>query len=148
MRKTKPPAPVPDAERLAVIRDLCEIAISGCFADIETRELLALVDAQAAEIRLLRARVRVEAADVERVGVAIAHVDAWLRANGWTPTTTFGYSAVARWTRPDHKRAILATSATAEAIAVAVCSAADWARHRGCPGLDILDEMAAMEVSP
>ncbi len=45
--RAKPTATVPDAARVEAIREVCDIAISGCFADVETRELLALVDAQA-----------------------------------------------------------------------------------------------------
>jgi hypothetical protein len=99
-----------------------------------------------AEVTSLRARVRVEAEDVERLGVTRAHVVAWLCEHGWAMAPTFGWSAVARLTRPDAKRHILVTSDTSAAIAVAVNSAAYWTPRR--PSLDVLDEMAAMPLEP
>ena len=97
-------------------------------------------DAVKAEVSRLRARVRVEASDVERVGLTLAHVDAWLQARGWSPASTFGYGSVARWTHPGHKRHLQCTSTTPAALATAVCCAVDRLDRRR-PGLDVLDEM-------
>jgi hypothetical protein len=98
-------------------------------------------DAVKAEVQRLRARVRVETSDVERVGLTLAHVDAWLQARGWEPSPTGSYSAVARWTHPTWGgRHILAVSATPSALADTVNRATD----RVCcqrPSLDVLDEM-------
>ena len=98
------------------------------------------LEAIRAEITRLRARVRVEASDVERVGLTLAHVDAWLQSRGWEPSPTGGYSAVARWTLPGWGRHLLAVAATPSALADTVNRATDRVcRHR--PSLDILDEM-------
>lgn len=97
------------------------------------------------EIARLRSRVRVEAEDVERAGVTWAHVAAWLRANGWSAGEAGAYYAV--WhlgegcvsvsVHPDH-------SSSREAARSINVIALETARS----GLDILDEMARMEVTP
>jgi hypothetical protein len=85
-------------------------------------EVAALLDWQAEVIRTLRARVRVEAEDVERVGVTWAHAVAWAKARGGYIDRLY--------------------SGTAEDIA-AYAGSGTW---RGKCGLDILDEMAAMPL--
>lgn len=105
--------------------------------------LLAERNKLADEVARLRARVRVEAGDVERAGVTRAHVEAWLRANGWAPSpregTVFGpngrgsmWRAIERDARGVelYERGMLHESINAAAY------------HFQRPGLDILDEMA------
>jgi hypothetical protein len=91
------------------------------------------------EVARLRARVRVEAEDVERVGVTRAKVRAWLLVHDLLsePHTVQGE----RWAGYGYLHHSDRTKDIANAIA-------NRARQLGRPGLDILDEMAAMEVDP
>lgn len=107
----------------------------------------------AAEVRRLRARVRVEAEDVERAGVTRAHLEAWLRANQWAPTTESGWkgfsdgSTVSTQTwRPAPYNARGVTIEEWDRAEAVVNSIRTMAYHLARPGLDILDEMAAMEL--
>lgn len=100
------------------------------------------------EIARLRARVRVEAADVERAGVTRAHVEAWLRANGWQPSSGImaktSEGPFTNWqigAGRDQRWVSVFDSATR--IAQVIGSVADV---HGRVHLDILDEMAAIEV--
>jgi hypothetical protein len=101
----------------------------------------------------LRARVRVEAEDVERAGVTRLHVDAWLRANGWTPTTETGWKGFSDGTttgtqtwRPAPYDPRGVSVEDRERLVGTADNVRTMAYHFNRPGLDILDEMAAMEV--
>jgi hypothetical protein len=99
------------------------------------------VDTATAEIARLRARVRVEAADIDRSGVTRAHAEAWLRANPrwesrpnglwiWKPSNGGSFTTLTDDKRPDE-------------LAYAV----QWfASREQRPGLDILNEMAEMQL--
>jgi hypothetical protein len=118
-------------------------------ADRLHSQILAERDAARVEVARLRARVRVDASDIERTGVSRAHVEAWLRSHGWTEVDT------------DYAWVAYADPACSSAD---VCAAVDvWRKtgytaversiwnigdHTGRPELDILDEMAAMVVAP
>lgn len=67
-----------------VIEDNAAIAEHALTTAVEA--LRARAENAESEIARLRARVRVEAEDVERAGVTRVHVEAWLAANGWTTT--------------------------------------------------------------
>lgn len=93
------------------------------------------------EVARLRARVRVEAQDVERAGVTREHVEAWLLANRrwesgpnglwiWKPSNGGAFTTLTDDKRPDELAYAVQWFASRE--------------HR--PGLDILDEMAAMQL--
>lgn len=82
--------------------------------------LLARTETLEAEVARLRARVRVEAEDVERAGVTWLHAETWKLQRGRT------------WARGRHVTIEFVVNIMAES--------------EGRPGLDILDEMAAMEV--
>jgi hypothetical protein len=87
-----------------------------------------------AEVARLRTRVRVEAEDVERAGVTWAHVEPWLRANGWVKVE-LGYwrsSALMNYDFGPGETAVDTTN--------------KMAAHYHRAALDILDEMAAIEV--
>jgi hypothetical protein len=96
-----------------------------------------------AGVTRLRARVRVEAEDVERAGVTRAHIEAWLRANRrWEA----GQNGVWHW-KPSNGGAFttLSNGARSDELADDV----HWlAQREQRPGLDLLDEMAAMRVEP
>jgi hypothetical protein len=96
-----------------------------------------------AEVARLRARVSVEAEDVERVGLTQAHVEAWLLANGWRKTKREYSDGTTNWIRGDGGYSVLACS-DADVIAH-VAQTAALIHER--PGLTILDEMAAMLIA-
>jgi hypothetical protein len=91
-----------------------------------------------AEVARLRARVRVDADDVERAGLTRAHVEAWLRTSGWeTLTHESGWLSFVSPDGPHvdvHLRDGWSSAQVVNALA----------RLTRNPGLDILDEMAAM----
>lgn len=100
---------------------------------------------QQEEIERLRARVRVEAEDVERAGITRAHVEAWLTANNWAPSKGHGSvpqeGRFSNWaTKPSRECVSVFEDHNPARIAHAICT---LARHYKRPGLDILDEMAA-----
>jgi hypothetical protein len=111
------------------------------------------LDALRAEVARLRARVRVEAEDVERAGAMWGRVVSWLLANGWEQQKGRGLAHHAGGSFVHWKRKVQRWVAAdvvcvyehehGESIANTVNS---LARHHGRPGLDILDEMAAIEV--
>ena len=107
-------------------------------------DLLADRNRLAAEVARLRARVRVEAGDVQRVGVTRAHVEAWLRANGWAPSPREG-TAVGAHGRGVMWRAIERDERGVELYERGMLPEAinTMAYHFKRAGLDILDEMAA-----
>jgi hypothetical protein len=84
--------------------------------------LLGRIETLKAEVAQLRADVRVEAKHVERAGVTRAHAVAWAKARGGYVDRLY--------------------SGTADDIA-AYAGSGTW---HGKSGLDILDEMSAMEV--
>jgi hypothetical protein len=91
-----------------------------------------------AEVTRLRARVRVEADDVERAGVTRAHVEAWLSANGWeTLTHEDGWLSFVAPSGP-HVDVHLRDGWSSAWV---INSLAGLVRR---PRLDMLDEMAAM----
>jgi hypothetical protein len=99
------------------------------------------------EVARLRARVRVEAQDVDRLGVTRAHVEAWLRANEWAPspretggTGAHGSSAMWRAVPRDQRGVSLYERGM---IPEAVNTIA---YHFNRTALDILDEMAEMQT--
>jgi hypothetical protein len=102
-----------------------------------TRCLMRALDAEA-EVARLRARVRVGAEDVERAGVTRKHVEAWLRAHGWTERKPDV------WRRDEPASALFIIRGDHPGQVADATHAAAW--HHGRPGLDVLDEMAAMEV--
>ena len=113
-----------DAEQvvLAELPGDCWPEYEGAPAVARLVELANRANAAEAEVARLRSRVRVEAEDVERAGVTWAHIDAWLSMRG-------EFASGGRWC----------------SIAVYVRALADELSR---PGLDILDEMARMEVKP
>jgi hypothetical protein len=97
-----------------------------------------------AEIARLRARVRVEAEDVERAGVTWAHVTNWLSARDWAPTRGRGLAyndggTFCHWKSARGHVSVFENESPG-CVAAAVCTLAGLYRR---PGLDILDEMAA-----
>ena len=103
--------------------------------------------ASVAEVARLRARVRVEAEDVEWAGVTRAHVEAWLCANGWSPSSRetgwnshHGTSAMWRAVDRDERGVSLYERGMIPESVNTI------AYHFKRPGLDILDEMAAMQL--
>jgi hypothetical protein len=91
-----------------------------------------------AEVTRLRARVRVEADDVERAGVTRAQVEAWLaEQNHWRQVAT-GVWKHSAW--GGHQ-----TKVPDVVDAWCVNQIAECSRR---PPLDILDEMAAMPLDP
>jgi hypothetical protein len=143
-------------QRLADLRELIRsfqpgqsrMALGG-FLVGELEALLADFDRLVAEIARLRARVRVEAEDVDRAGVTHERCDAYLAANGWTKTDDGGWGP-AVWERNDGR--LLADIAFGWENYVAECIQ-DLAELAERPGLDILDEMAAVrgadcEITP
>lgn len=119
----------------------------------ETMSSADAIRSLAAEVARLRSRVRVEASDVERAGVTREHFEAWLRTNGWEPLRGAGVTSDGRfvnWTRRAGRYSSLDSVSVFEAslperIAQSIST---LARHHNRPGLDILDEMAAMPVEP
>jgi hypothetical protein len=111
----------------------------------EANEDARAVERLQAEVTRLRARVRVQAEDVERAGVMRDHVEAWLRANGWGTPTPDKYG----WTSAESETGVelvdLWRTDGSTPVAQTVCFIADDVQR---PGLDILDEMAAMQVEP
>jgi hypothetical protein len=108
------------------------------WADHETARVNAAEaarDEARAEVTRLRARVRVEAEDVERAGLKLALVHAWERTNG-------------------HRTSDVDRLADEHALArgrghgLLAQFVRNNARVSGRPGLDILDEMAAMPLGP
>jgi hypothetical protein len=88
------------------------------------------------------ARVRVEAEDIERVGVTRHQIEAWLHANRWRNSRRTYSDGTSHWLYGDGGTNVLACSDVAQTVhtfGVLVYI------HRR-PGLDILDEMAALEV--
>lgn len=120
-------------------------------AGAEIRRLRAHALAEA-EIARLRSRVRVEAEDVERARVTPVKCDAYMRAHGWEKTDEGARSWVT-WEREADlsKRPvkrydkILADVCFGPEVYVAECIEGLVKNHHGV-GLDILDEMAALEV--
>jgi hypothetical protein len=114
----------------------------------QVRPLLERADAEIAALRAevtrLRARVQVEAEDVERAGVTRAQVEAWLGANGWRKAERNYPDGTTHWVRGDGGYSVLACP-DAHVMALTVQAAADVSERRG---LDILDEMAAMPLEP
>jgi hypothetical protein len=98
-----------------------------------------------ADVTRLRARVRVEAEDVERAGVTKAHVEAWLRANGWGAPTRDKYGWTSAESETGGEPVDLWRTDGSTPLALTVCFIADDIQR---PGLDILDEMAAMPLEP
>jgi hypothetical protein len=96
-------------------------------------------DEARSEVARLRARVRVESEDVERAGVTLSKVRAWLLDHDLLaePNTMWGD----RWAGYGY----LHHSDRSKDIANAIGNLVRGVRR---PGLDILDEMAAMEVTP
>lgn len=120
----------------------------------ERDEYAADNEAWRSEALRLRARVRVNAEDVRRTSVTTAHVETWLRANGWAPsereTGWKGYSdgttaTTQTWrvATPDARGVSLEYPERATATADNVNTIA---YHFGRNGLDILGEMAAITV--
>lgn len=135
-------------EREGLIADL-----RGKDAFIERSERFR--EAAEAEVTRLRSRVRVEVSDVERAGVTKAHVEAWLRANGWDGDNgrRKGHTddgVFCNWLRKPHP------NSSPDAVSIferhipgrITQTIATLARHHGRAGLDILEEMARMEVEP
>jgi hypothetical protein len=133
------------------------LADRDCYAREHERmtSMVATVTAQLADSRSevcrLRARVRVEAADVEPAGVALGHVESWLRADGWrvssegrrehcgTPT---------RWSRsglpsggPSWVR--LFDNERPDLLAATINAIASVTKR---PSLDILEEMSRCSI--
>lgn len=113
--------------------------------------LLEAVQAKLAEATRLRARVRVEAEDVERAGVTHEHAEAWLTAQNWVCERGQDGSLVCE--RGDAAILIADTIPWREHASIADGINA-LVRHysTGIPelhkcGLDILDEMAAMPLA-
>jgi hypothetical protein len=100
------------------------------------------IGALTTEVARLRARVRVEAEDVERAGVTREHVEAWLRANGWHFKCADG-SGWVTYVAPDGLDADLWNTRFGSPVEHTVMFIAD---HVQRPTFHILDEMAAMEV--
>jgi hypothetical protein len=111
----------------------------------EANEDARAVERLQAEVTRLRARVRVQAEDVERAGVMRDHVEAWLRANGWGTPTPDKYG----WTSAESETGVelvdLWRTDGSTPVAQTVCFIADDVQR---PGLDILDEMAAQPLEP
>jgi hypothetical protein len=136
---------------------LCEVEAALRYAShsipaIRDRGPCEAIGVLSAEVARLRARVRVEAEDVGRAGVTRAHVEAWLRASGWAQSATedgwhseWGRSAIWRIAPYDPRGVQVYETDDREAIVRAVRSVA---HHFDKPGLDILEEMAAMAVEP
>jgi hypothetical protein len=119
----------------------------------EANEDARAVERLQAEVTRLRARVRVQAEDVERVGVTPTKAEAWLESKGWAGTRTrdsarlWEISGAFVWIQHDAKDAWYER----EALVTAITGIASYYRRRRVPGLcglDILDEMAAMQVEP
>jgi len=128
----------------AVIAELpadCWPEYEGAPAAAELVNRARLADESLAEVARLRARVRVEVEDVERAGVTRAHVEAWLHANPrwesrpngvwiWKPSNGGAFTTLTDDKRPDE-----------------LANAVQWfASREQRPGLDILDEMAAIPL--
>jgi hypothetical protein len=112
--------------------------------------LLGCIEMLKTEVARLRSRVRVEADDVERIGVTRVQLVAWLGANGWAPSanergwcSALGNRQLWRCVPRDGRGVDVHCVGSPFAIA---CSVRTLASHFGRPGLDILDEMAAIEV--
>jgi hypothetical protein len=90
-----------------------------------------------AEVSRLRARVRVEAEDVERAGVTRTHIEAWLVANEWTTESMAGWLT---FVAPSGEHVDVWMDDWRQPLAKAIIALVRPARR--C-GLDILDEMAA-----
>lgn len=99
-------------------------------------------DEARAEVTRLRSRVRIEAEDVERAGVTRTHVESWLLANlRWEPLGNRRWS----W-KPANGGAF--TSLSDGNHRGMLADDVHWiAQREQRPGLDILDEMAAMQSS-
>lgn len=110
----------------------------------------ARADAAEAEVARLRARVRVEAADVERAGVTPAKRDAWMRSHGAEWRHGAGnLEGLTRW----HLGGAYLGSTDADAVdseknSDTAALVRQVARTTERSPWEILDEMAAMEVSP
>lgn len=107
-------------------------------------------DAAEAEVARLRARVQVEAEDVEQAGVTEAQVEAWLAANGWAFMRESGGERL--WELGDvgvwvvHDTGIDETERSFIAFVIGRIVNRVHGLHK-C-GLDILDEMAAIPLEP
>lgn len=142
-------------ETRAEVRRLEAMLIARQDAELEagppSEMELRLLDATR-EVARLRARVRVEAEDVERAGVTPAKCDAYMQSQGWEKMDEGGW-APATWERDADltKRPMKARDEILADIAfgwdnyVAECIDGIVAHGDRC-GLDILDEMAALEV--
>lgn len=95
------------------------------------------------EVARLRARVRVEAEDIERVGLTGAQTEAWLLANGWRRTGRLYSDGTSHWAWGDGGTDVLAC----DDATVMEWTLRTVVRVHARPGLDILDEMAAMPVT-
>jgi hypothetical protein len=109
----------------AAVRDQHSNRVERLLGRIETLE---------AEVADLRDDVRVEAKHVERAGVTWRHVEAWLTAKGWTQVDR-GY-----W------RSSVLMNYDFGPGETAVDTVNKMAAHYHRAALDILDEMAAIEV--
>lgn len=104
-------------------------------------------DSAEAEVARLRARVRVEAGDVERSGVKWARVTAWLRVHGWSVSRGWGlaHNDGGKFQHWRLGKAWVCVHENESASCVVACIDA-LGRHYRRLQLDILDEMAAMEI--
>jgi hypothetical protein len=105
-------------------------------------DVVAAAERAAAEVTRLRARVRIEAEDLTRLGVTRAHVEAWLRVHGWARSDNGSIACRSVWRR-DPSGFVVVTDSISESAQIINA----LARVHRRPGLDILDEMAAMEVT-
>jgi hypothetical protein len=127
------------ARHLVALREQLDhadkVAADLWVAEQRVKDVGAERDQAMGEVVRLRARVRVEAEDVERAGLKLALVHAWERTNG-------------------HRTSDVDRLADEHALArgrghgLLAQFVRNNARVSGRPGLDILDEMAAMTLEP
>lgn len=98
-----------------------------------------------AEVLRLRSRVRVEASDVELAGVTQARVEAWLSSGGSWARIDTPDSRTSAWAWRGDGSTVIIGCDTPEYLADRI----QWiAKYEHRSSLDILDEMARMEVEP
>jgi hypothetical protein len=131
-------------------RDRDSAAVGLAEASEYIRHLLGSLKGAGAEIARLRARVRVEAEDVVERGVRREHVVAWLQSNGWEPSADGGWNGATGpftvW-RPIQRDGRGVSVHERDSIDATVDAVQTLADRFNRPGLDILDEIAAMTLA-